>query len=58
MYGMCVPRAVLKNREKISDPTIHHVIPSVDAGEVILQRSCPVSPGESPVSLAKKVHCI
>ncbi|XOD67357.1 MAG: phosphoribosylglycinamide formyltransferase [Flavobacteriales bacterium Tduv] len=58
MYGMRVHRAVLKNREKVSGATTHYVIPEVDSGEIILQKSCSISSDESPESLAKKVRSV
>lgn len=56
MYGIKVHRAVLKNKETQSGATVHYVIPEVDAGEIILQKACAIGPGETPESLAKKIH--
>lgn len=42
--------------EKFSGGTIHYFISEVDPGEIILQKSYSISPGESPESLAEKIR--
>jgi len=56
MYGKRVHRAVIDAGENESGITIHHVNQDYDDGDIIFQASCVVEPGESPESLAKKVH--
>lgn len=56
MYGSRVHEAVIKNKEKQSGITIHYVNEKYDEGEIILQARCKVAPGETPGSLAKKIH--
>ena len=56
MYGMHVHRAVLANNETQSGITIHYVNEEYDAGDIIFQATCPIAPGETPESLASKVH--
>ncbi len=56
MYGDHVHRAVVENGEKTSGITIHYVDEAYDAGQVIFQASCPVAPGDTPGSLAEKIH--
>jgi phosphoribosylglycinamide formyltransferase 1 len=55
MYGMHVHRAVLKAGESESGCTVHRVSPIYDAGEIILQRRCPVLPDDTAESLAARV---
>ena len=56
MYGQKVHEAVLAAKEKDSGITIHYVDEHYDNGDIILQVSCPVLPGDSPASLAMRVH--
>jgi len=56
MYGKRVHRAVIDAGENESGITIHHVNQDYDDGDIIFQASCVVEPGESPESLAKKIH--
>lgn len=58
MYGLRVHQAVLAAGEKVSGITIHYVNEHYDEGAPILQRSCEVLPGESPESLAGKIHAL
>lgn len=51
-----VHKAVLDNNEKESGMTIHYVDEGVDTGEIILQKSVPIEPGETPESLKAKVQ--
>ncbi len=55
MYGEHVHKAVLKAGELESGCSIHYVIPDVDQGPVILQRSVPVLPGDTAETLAARV---
>jgi phosphoribosylglycinamide formyltransferase-1 len=56
MYGRHVHQAVIDSGDSESGITIHHVNREYDAGDIIFQARCPVDPGETPESLAKKVH--
>ncbi|MEJ2162740.1 MAG: phosphoribosylglycinamide formyltransferase [Robiginitalea sp.] len=56
MYGMHVHRSVMDNGESESGITIHFVNEAYDEGAIILQKKIPVSKGETPESLAGKIH--
>lgn len=56
MYGDRVHKAVLAAGEKESGITIHYVNNKYDEGDIIFQARCRIDPGESPASLAAKVH--
>lgn len=55
MYGMRVHEAVLAAGEKFSGATVHLVDEEYDRGAIIMQRSVPVTDGDTPESLAAKV---
>jgi phosphoribosylglycinamide formyltransferase-1 len=56
MYGDRVHAAVLAAGEKESGCTVHLVTAGVDAGTILLQRRVPVLPGDTPDSLAARIH--
>lgn len=56
MYGKKVHRAVIDNNEKESGISIHYVNEKYDEGDIIFQARCKVEPGDSPESLAERVH--
>ena len=56
MYGERVHQAVIDNGEKETGISIHYVNEKYDEGDIIFQARCPVEPGDTPESLAKKVH--
>lgn len=56
MHGMNVHRAVVLAKEKEAGITIHFVNEEYDAGEIIFQKSVPVSDSDTAESLAKKVQ--
>jgi phosphoribosylglycinamide formyltransferase-1 len=56
MYGNHVHAAVLANDEKHSGITIHYVDEHYDHGSTIFQATCPVLEGDSPETLASRVH--
>ncbi len=58
MYGIHVHEAVIAAGEKFSGATVHLVDEEYDHGPILLQRTVPVSPGETPESLAAKVLVI
>lgn len=56
MYGANVHKAVLAAKDKESGITIHHVNQNYDDGDIIFQATCPVMPGDTPESLAERIH--
>jgi phosphoribosylglycinamide formyltransferase-1 len=56
MYGSHVHEAVISNKETVSGITIHFVNEKYDEGKIIFQAKCKIDKGETPVSLAKKIH--
>jgi len=55
MFGNRVHDAVLKNNDTETGITIHYVNEHYDEGEVILQKSLSIEPGETTETLAAKV---
>ena len=58
MYGMKVHEEVIAAGEKESGITIHHVNNHYDEGAIIFQAKCEIVPGDTPESLATKVHAL
>jgi phosphoribosylglycinamide formyltransferase-1 len=58
MYGMKVHEAVIAAREPESGITIHFVDENYDEGRIIFQAKCQVDAGETPESLAEKIHAL
>lgn len=56
MYGRHVHEAVLAAGETESGITIHYVDELYDHGPAIFQATCPVSPDDTPDTLAQKIH--
>jgi phosphoribosylglycinamide formyltransferase-1 len=56
MYGMYVHQAVLATGEKESGITVHFVNEAYDEGAIILQEKVAIVDGETPESLAGKIH--
>jgi phosphoribosylglycinamide formyltransferase-1 len=56
MYGEKVHRAVLDAGETESGCTVHLVDAGTDTGPILLQRKVPVLPGDTPTSLADRIH--
>lgn len=56
MYGDHVHRAVLEAREQVSGITIHLVNERYDEGRHLLQATCPVLEGDTPETLASRIH--
>ena len=56
MYGMHVHRAVIANSESESGITIHLVDSRYDHGSTLFQARCRIDSGETPESLAHKIH--
>jgi len=55
MYGINVHKAVLEAGEKNSGATVHYVDTEYDKGPILLQRTVPVEPDDTPESLAARV---
>ncbi|MDZ4755033.1 MAG: formyltransferase family protein [Phycisphaerae bacterium] len=55
MYGDRVHAAVLRAGVSESGCTVHSVDEDYDCGQILLQRRCPVVPGDSSASLAARV---
>jgi formyltetrahydrofolate-dependent phosphoribosylglycinamide formyltransferase len=55
MYGMHVHTAVVAAGETESGCTVHFVNEVYDDGAVLLQKRCPVTPDDTPDTLADKV---
>lgn len=56
MYGAHVHEAVIRAKDAESGITIHYVNERYDEGEAIRKKTCPVSPDDTPETLAQKVH--
>jgi phosphoribosylglycinamide formyltransferase-1 len=56
MYGEHVHKAVLNHGCKASGCTVHFVATDVDGGPIILQESVPVQEGDTPETLANRIH--
>ena len=55
MYGIRVHEAVLAAGETESGATVHLVTEHYDEGRILVQRTCPVLPNDTPASLAERV---
>ena len=55
MYGDRVHRAVLEAGSTVSGCTVHWVDGAYDTGKHVVQRRCPVHPGDSAEALAARV---
>ena len=58
MYGSRVHEAVIETGEKESGITIHLVNEHYDEGKVLFQAKCEIEAGETPDSLAQKIHVL
>jgi len=56
MFGNYVHQAVLDNNEEETGITIHYVNEKYDDGQIIFQKSFPISSGETLTSLTEKIH--
>ena len=54
--GVNIFKRVLKNNEKISGCTVHHVNSKLDSGKIILKKHLLVSKNETELSLKKKTQ--
>lgn len=55
MYGRHVHEAVLKAGAAVSGCTVHYADDAYDTGPIVLQRSVPVLPDDTPDTLAHRV---
>lgn len=56
MYGANVHQAVLASKDKESGISIHQVNQDYDKGKIIFQATCPIVPGDTPETLAARIH--
>lgn len=56
MYGHHVHEAVIAHGEECTGITIHLVDEQYDHGTTLCQATCPVLPGDTPDSLAERIH--
>lgn len=56
MYGGKVHESVIENKDAESGITIHLVNEEYDKGEILKQATVAISSGETPISLAAKIH--
>lgn len=56
MYGRHVHEAVINSGDRESGISIHYVDEIYDHGEVIMQASCEILEGDTPETLAQKIH--
>jgi formyltetrahydrofolate-dependent phosphoribosylglycinamide formyltransferase len=56
MYGRFVHEAVIAAKEKESGISIHYVDELYDHGQLIFQARCTIEPGDTPESVAQKIH--
>lgn len=56
MYGQYVHEAVLQAGERETGITIHYVDAHYDSGDIIFQTGCPVMAGDTPASIAQRIH--
>jgi phosphoribosylglycinamide formyltransferase-1 len=57
-FGANVHEAVLQAHEKETGMTIHYVEEGVDTGEIIIQKTCPVLPNDTPDTLKDRVQAL
>lgn len=56
MYGDAVHKAVIASGATHSGITIHYVNRHYDSGDIIFQAKCEVKPGDTPATLASRIH--
>jgi len=57
-FGANVHEAVLAAGEKETGMTIHYVDEGCDTGEIILQKTCPILPNDTPTTLKDRVQSL
>jgi len=55
MHGLAVHKSVLEAGDKETGATVHYVGAEIDGGEIILQRSIPVLPDDTPETMSNRV---
>lgn len=58
MYGSHVHKAVIEAGKRESGITIHRVNAQYDEGAILFQARCPVQAGDTPQSLAARIHIL
>ncbi len=58
MYGLNVHQSVISSGEVQSGITIHYVDEHYDSGDIIFQTACPVLDGDTPETLAQRIHTL
>lgn len=58
MYGDAVHKAVITEGAQESGITIHYVNRHYDKGDIIFQARCRVEPGDTPETLASRIHAL
>ena len=58
MYGMAPHRAVLAAGEQETGVTVHWVDEEYDRGRILMQRTVPVLPADTPDTLARRVRAV
>jgi phosphoribosylglycinamide formyltransferase-1 len=58
MYGHHVHEAVIQSGKPVSGITIHLVDENYDRGRILFQAECPVLQGDTPDSLAERIHLL
>ena len=58
MYGEKVHEAVIASGDRESGITIHYVNSFYDEGDIIFQSRCKIEPGDTPETLASKIHAL
>jgi phosphoribosylglycinamide formyltransferase-1 len=58
MYGERVHRAVIEAGEKETGISIHYVNEHYDEGEIIFQEKTDIMPGDTPASIAERIHLL
>lgn len=56
LMDLAVHRAVLESADNLTGCTVHFVSEHVDAGPIILQKTCSVLPGDTPEHLKARVQ--
>lgn len=56
MYGQYVHEAVLQAGERETGITVHYVDEHYDNGDIIFQTACPILEGDTPETIAKRIH--
>ena len=58
MYGMHVHEAVLRAGVRLTGVTVHFANEEYDRGPILAQWPVPVIPGDTPESIARRIHAV